>query len=766
MANNPLSDFLNSLGQVAKKDVGAAQSFLSSITGGGQNGPQLPVNPNVPQPATGSLAPDSMSGQSAQLTPQVAAAQQQTANAITNKVVTSPGGRFVGAAAQATDPNNGDTYGAAEKQHGGYSPEALGALVGSALPALGIPEATVGQDLASVPRTLQQGKAELYDSIAAAHAQPGGLQAGFIRPSSYITPTKAGIPLPTTGGKFINEAEANLTGGTPAKVKAKTSAEPDMQYVPPTEPDVAPQEPTPLRSTYKTGSEPNAEQPPTPINDFSRTHDINHPDYAPTSADLNENIKRNLVMDGDDIKTPQEQEQVNATYNGYEIKGTQAQQSRMAQETIGTLAKRAKAKVAAIGGTINKNGLINELAKNLIKVSGRTDIDPNVVMKVAEDEINAAYGRVKGVSKDGKINNVAPDEIPGIDAQDMKRDFNSNVGGTFGVPVTSWTKAQKTARPARDALDNLLDQQYPEASKLNNDMSDLYKGQESLRKGANAEGTAAQKAMLTQENKPPSWWKQHAKTVGLSALGTLGTAVIGGAVYELPRITALNKQNKANNTLPPLPKDGNEFSADTPLSKGQIMDDNAYRAEKAKQQSIMDQTRLTDPTGAYATAQAAYDKNETNYTSQQKVRETSTNTAGVVMNANEAEKSLRSVNLDFFNALSKGYDSTDVQNNPEYAALATQLQSLQQATKLPLDKATNKKTLDALIQKSVKAQQIKQKQAEDQYSSSGDFPGAMPITPVANDLPPVASHAPVNWQTNAPQVNAIMQGYTPLPAIQ
>jgi len=39
----------------------------------------------------------------------------------------------------------------------------------------------------------------------------------------------------------------------------------------------------------------------------------------------------------------------------------------------------------------------------------------------------------------------------------------------------------------------MLDNQYGNASKLNNDMSDLYKSQDSLNKGANQESTLAQK---------------------------------------------------------------------------------------------------------------------------------------------------------------------------------------------------------------------------------------------------------------------------------
>ena len=75
----------------------------------------------------------------------------------------------------------------------------------------------------------------------------------------------------------------------------------------------------------------------------------------------------------------------------------------------------------------------------------------------------------------------------------------------------------------KDVFDNVIDAAHPNVAKINNDMSDLYKAEDSLRSGANAEGTEAQK----KANNPPSLWQkieQHpaaAITSGVLGGGTI-----------------------------------------------------------------------------------------------------------------------------------------------------------------------------------------------------------------------------------------------------
>lgn len=174
---------------------------------------------NIPASAAASLAADNpTANQSTQLTPQVA--QQQEAQPATaaipiahamNTVANSPIGQFAQSASQASDPNNGDVYGQAEAQHGGNSPQAYGALVGSVLPAFGteIPEIGNLNDLplgakmasedakAGVSAAGKNIAANTKEAFATGQSLPGGLQTGAVGDLK---------------GAFTPTEERNLTG--------------------------------------------------------------------------------------------------------------------------------------------------------------------------------------------------------------------------------------------------------------------------------------------------------------------------------------------------------------------------------------------------------------------------------------------------------------------------------------------------------------------------------------------------------------------------
>lgn len=422
-------------------------------------------------------------------------------------------------------PGNQQVQNAAEQGSENY----MGALQGAPETEMLSPIIGAGTDLATtaakatgseiaagVKAIAQEGKNALDDTFTNAAAQPGGLQAGFLKPNEFTPPQIydaqgnliASQPEPQNGDQFIKPQGATPPkGGTPAQIKKQTIPAANLQYnpggamkTPITEGEAATDLPPIQAKTTTPAPEMTAsgEEAPSATTDYSRTYDVNNPKYAtPSKEDLAENVKRNLTTDGEDIRDEQHADQINTTLNNYDIKGSQKQQSRMLTDSIDTLARRARANVKATGGTISKTDLINQVAKNLVDISGKTDINPDEIMKIAEDQINSSYARVKGVGTNGELSTTAPDNIPGEDVQDMKKDFNGNASGTFGQPVASWTKAQKVARPARDAVDALLDEQYPDASKLNNDMSDMYAAKDSLRKGSIIEGNLAQKAANT-----------------------------------------------------------------------------------------------------------------------------------------------------------------------------------------------------------------------------------------------------------------------------
>lgn len=235
--------------------------------------------------------------------------------------------------------------------------------------------------------------------------------------------------------------------------------------------------------------------PSTPKSPGERTFPTGHT----SPDDLLTNSKRNIQIDGKDVKTPSDVAQINSTLNGYGIKGSLTDQLQMTNNTIATLSNKAKNIVATEGGTISKADLVNDTARNLAYGAGH-NLPAAQAKTAAEQYIDKVYGKAAGVDPTSLEGWVAPNQIPGSVLQDMKTIMNQDAQSTFEqADPTKWTQDQLISRYARDAADNILDSQYPAASKLNNDMSDLYKAQDSLRKGANMESTASQKAA----NLPP-----------------------------------------------------------------------------------------------------------------------------------------------------------------------------------------------------------------------------------------------------------------------
>lgn len=213
--------------------------------------------------------------------------------------------------------------------------------------------------------------------------------------------------------------------------------------------------------------------------------------------DILTNQKRNIQIDGKDIKTPNEVNQIHATLNGYGIKGTPTQELQGASDQIGKLAKQTKQIISNEGGTVSKESLINQTQQNLSYGSNH-NIPQSQLQASARNYINNVY--VRAIGEDVTKGIAAPADIPGSVVADMKTIMNQDARSTFQQPdPTKWSINQQVSRYGRDATDTILDTQYPNASKLNNDMSDLYKAEDSLRKGANAESNIAQK----EANIPP-----------------------------------------------------------------------------------------------------------------------------------------------------------------------------------------------------------------------------------------------------------------------
>lgn len=261
------------------------------------------------------------------------------------------------------------------------------------------------------------------------------------------------------------------------------------------------------------------------LTDYSGESAHTHSPTLPTESDR----LRGIMPDGKTIKTPDEVRQINATLNGYGIKGSLTDQLQATSNKIGELSNQAKTIVANQGGTLPKSDLINLAAKQIVETPG-VNIPPSQAINEATKYIDQVYGKVAGVHPNELEGFISPDQIPGTVAQDMKTIMNQENSSTFTSDPASWTKGQIISRPAGDALDRILDTVYPEASRLNNDMSDLYKAKGSLLKGSQGEIKAAQSAPP-----PPGFFGKVSNAVGAIAknpvaqvLG-LGEAVRGGS---------------------------------------------------------------------------------------------------------------------------------------------------------------------------------------------------------------------------------------------
>lgn len=240
-------------------------------------------------------------------------------------------------------------------------------------------------------------------------------------------------------------------------------------------------------------SQPQAPESTEPITKPPVTRTYPYDPNAPLSSnDQLTNAKRNIQL-GQDIKTPNEAAQVNSTLNGYDINGSATDQLQQVNDKIGDLQKQAQDVVTREGGYTPKSSLVSQITKDVSY--GNTNIPPLQIEGSVNQYIDKVYQQAMGGNVTGDITGVTPDQIPDPVLQKMKTIMNQDSMSTWNQPDPSkWTFAQQISRYARNALDNMLDTSHPNASALNNDMSDLYKAQESLTKGANAESSAAMKA--------------------------------------------------------------------------------------------------------------------------------------------------------------------------------------------------------------------------------------------------------------------------------
>lgn len=511
----------------------------------------------------------------------------KTNGAISN----GPVGQFAQSAGEATNPNNGDTYGNAEAKYGPNSPQAYGALAGSALPALGFDSAEATPATQTVSASAKAGKQAVGDAtdivknsldetMANAHAQPGGLQAGFVRPSSYTKPEIPAGETPGNGDQFVNsQAGQPLEGGTPAQVKARPTQPVSMQYnpggamKPPTEDGLPPLGETPQQGVPPINTNPAQDTQSATMepqqDPYARTYQATEDSHTTPTAQA-----RGIQMDKSNVKNTADQKQINATLDGYGIThDSHYNQFQANDRQLGMLSKDVAQHLADNPGTINKGQLVNDIAFDFMK----NDMFGGDELGAAQRVVDSAFKRS---ASDQMLTQrtIAPDEISGQSAMLMKSRAGDDSARTFNQPDdTKWTENQKAARIVRDNLDHHIDTKWPQVAKMNNDMSDMISARPQLRDNANTEIKGNQDQILNPKAKPKgnnpvgSIIKTGAKILPFA----IPAAIAGKEVYDNQEAQSASlKQNLADTTNNQTPEQGKNNSGENVINHAQTVSQN------------------------------------------------------------------------------------------------------------------------------------------------------------------------------------------------
>lgn len=245
----------------------------------------------------------------------------------------------------------------------------------------------------------------------------------------------------------------------------------------------------------------------------------------------------------------------------------------------------------------------------------------------------------------------------------------------------------------------------------------------------------------------------------------------GGAGYgvtKLPEIagaaaglvnSAVQNMNPSKSTPLPAINQKPTYSMITPLDDGTLISQQQQAQRQSALQAKIGAEAVNNPVQA-AADKGTYDSNETEFNSQGDLRNISTQTKTLVNSANNAAIDLAQADPSTLNALSEGYDAMAKANGGKYAQLAADLKTLDNLSGVDLTTAKSKDALQAAITAIVKNQQIKMQALQAQYSGSGTKQISQAPAPIQE-----APQAKVNWQGNSPFVNNVMSGGAPLPLI-
>lgn len=507
MATNPFQDFINSLQQA---NLNSGKWLSQNLDNAGQAIENNPIVKGVGNAVTQGV--------------------NNVGQAIGNTPITS----------MPNSPTIGQTYNSINQNLAGSMLPGGDILQGKATPAsLGgaaLFAGTMGMEGGNPEDAATDGNAAVKDQTP---AEPPQAVVDTTATQPQVNTTQPVQPLPPIESGQAGQPSGILdkNGVNPSEGASGDSFARDMRYKQGTENPNAykvntnPQTPVLSTDTTAMDNQPTTALPPIqeePIK-TTATQDIK-PNMDRTfkpgnpSDDLDENARRGLDYT-DNIQTPKQKAQVNATFNGYKIKGTQDQQLQGIDDQKGILSDAAQAQVAEDGGNTSKVDLLSNMQHDLAYNGSKHNIaSPDIPAKSIE-YLNNVYVRATGGDPTKIAGDVMPDSVPDTIVQKMKSIMGKDASSTFGKDPSTWTPFQQVSRYGRNAFDSILDKNHPEAAVLNNDMADLYNGEESIRAGANAEGKAAQKAAVEEANTvKPNIFQRAGNVIGAVAHNPIAQA--------------------------------------------------------------------------------------------------------------------------------------------------------------------------------------------------------------------------------------------------
>ena len=121
---------------------------------------------------------------------------------------------------------------------------------------------------------------------------------------------------------------------------------------------------------------PTQETVKTPVVEPKPNTDKTYPVESVSKDEQLANAKRNITIDGKDVRSPNDVNQINSTLNGYDIKGSATEQLQKSIDTRNELGQKATATITSEGGMTSKADLLDLTTKRLLNTKVQNGLDP------------------------------------------------------------------------------------------------------------------------------------------------------------------------------------------------------------------------------------------------------------------------------------------------------------------------------------------------------------------------------------------------------